>query len=77
MSLSGNTAEAMIELGLLPGECWWGGAVADGQLMPYGRAEHRRDRARSAGVDGDPDADNNASGRPRPTSPPPGGRPHE
>ena len=36
------------------GEWWWGGAVADGQLMPFGKAPHRRNLATSAGfVDDD------------------------
>ncbi len=35
-----------LDLDLLPGECWWGGAVADGQAMPFGGAPHRRDLAR-------------------------------
>jgi alpha-glucosidase (family GH31 glycosyl hydrolase) len=36
------------------GEWWWGGAVADGQLMPFGKTPHRRDLAMSAGfVDDD------------------------
>ncbi|MFG2926230.1 glycoside hydrolase family 31 protein [Streptomyces sp. NPDC048305] len=39
---------------LLPGERWWGGAVADGTLMPFGRQPHRRDLAHSAGPLGDP-----------------------
>jgi hypothetical protein len=34
------------------GERWWGGAVADGQLMPFG-ARHRRDLGRSAGIAGE------------------------
>ena len=29
-------------LSIQAGEWWWGGAVADGQLMPFGRAPHRR-----------------------------------
>jgi alpha-glucosidase (family GH31 glycosyl hydrolase) len=33
-----------------PGEWWWGGAVADGTLMPFGAEPHRRDLATSAGL---------------------------
>ena len=36
-------------LSIQAGEWWWGGAVADGQLMPFGRAPHRRNLATSAG----------------------------
>lgn len=36
-------------LSLLPGEHWWGGAVADGRLMPFGTAAHRRNLGTSAG----------------------------
>src|SRR4029450_10698558 len=47
---------------LLPGECWWGGAVADGQAMPFGRAPHRRNLATSAGfVDDDTDGANQSA----------------
>lgn len=38
-----------VHLELLPGEKWWGGAVADGQQMPFGAAPHRRNLATSAG----------------------------
>jgi alpha-glucosidase (family GH31 glycosyl hydrolase) len=38
-------------------EWWWGGAVADGQEMPFGRAAHRRNLATSAGF-----ADNDLAG---------------
>ncbi len=49
-------------LALLPGECWWGGAVADGQAMPFGRAPHRRNLATSAGfVDDDTDGANQSA----------------
>jgi hypothetical protein len=34
------------------GERWWGGAVADGQLMPFG-VRLRRDLGRSAGIAGE------------------------
>ena len=42
-------------------EVWWGGAVADGQLMPFGGQSHSRDLARSAGVTGDARVGNNQS----------------
>ncbi len=32
-----------ITIPLLPGECWWGGAVQDGTHMPFGALPHRRD----------------------------------
>jgi len=39
-----------VRLPLLAGEKWWGGAVADGQAMPFGEdAEHHRDLAVAAG----------------------------
>jgi alpha-glucosidase (family GH31 glycosyl hydrolase) len=42
-----------VRLPLLTGEKWWGGAVADGQAMPFGAdAEHHRDLAVSAGFSG-------------------------
>ncbi|MDN5803200.1 MAG: glycoside hydrolase family 31 protein [Microlunatus sp.] len=49
------------QLDLHPGELWWGGAVADGQAMPFGRARHRRDLAVSAGLIQDPEAGANQS----------------
>jgi hypothetical protein len=36
-------------LSLEADEWWWGGAVADGHLMPFGRVPHRRNLATSAG----------------------------
>ncbi|QTE28432.1 glycoside hydrolase family 31 protein [Pengzhenrongella sicca] len=36
-------------LPLLPDERWWGGAVSDGDRMPFGGADHARDLATSAG----------------------------
>lgn len=45
-------AQQRFHLDTLPGERWWGGAVADGQLMPFG-AHQRRDLGRSAGIAGD------------------------
>nr|WP_232530760.1 glycoside hydrolase family 31 protein [Microlunatus antarcticus] len=44
-----------------PDEWWWGGAVADGTLMPFGAAPHRRDLATNAGLVGDPTAGANQS----------------
>ncbi|HSP53611.1 MAG TPA: glycoside hydrolase family 31 protein [Cryobacterium sp.] len=38
-----------LTLTLLPGEKWWGGAVADGQKMPFGAEPHRRDLGVNAG----------------------------
>lgn len=38
-----------LDLPLLPGERWWGGAVADGEVMPMGASPHRRDLATWAG----------------------------
>ena len=38
-----------VVLDLAEDECWWGGAVADGQRMPFGPAVHRRNLATSAG----------------------------
>jgi alpha-glucosidase (family GH31 glycosyl hydrolase) len=35
---------------LLPDEHWWGGAVSDGQIMPFGHSEHQRDLAHNAGA---------------------------
>lgn len=48
-------------LDLLPGERWWGGAVADGGRMPFGARPHRRDLATSAGSMDDPTAGANQS----------------
>src|SRR6476620_4190113 len=44
------TAADEVLLDLAEGECWWGGAVADGQRMPFGRAALRRNLATSAGL---------------------------
>jgi alpha-glucosidase (family GH31 glycosyl hydrolase) len=54
-------AHQHLRLPLLPGEVWWGGAVADGQLMPFGLRTHHRDLAGSAGVIGDARVGNNQS----------------
>jgi hypothetical protein len=44
-----STNSGVQRLSIQPGEWWWGGAVADGQLMPFGRFPHRRNLATSAG----------------------------
>ncbi|MEP6561040.1 MAG: glycoside hydrolase family 31 protein [Nakamurella sp.] len=48
-------------LPLLPGERWWGGAVADGTAMPFGAAHHHRDLATNAGYVDEPAAGANQS----------------
>jgi alpha-glucosidase (family GH31 glycosyl hydrolase) len=50
-----------LELPLLAGEKWWGGAVADGQAMPMGASPHRRNLATSAGFLDDDTAGANQS----------------
>jgi alpha-glucosidase (family GH31 glycosyl hydrolase) len=55
------SASTRQRLSLLPGEWWWGGAVADGQLMPFGREPHRRNLATSAGLVDDDSAGANQS----------------
>lgn len=32
-----------LDLALQPGERWWGGAIEDGRLMPFGARDHTRD----------------------------------
>ena len=44
-------------------EWWWGGAVADGQEMPFGTVAHRRNLATSAGF---ADEDNSGSNQSAP-----------
>lgn len=51
----------ILTLQLLPGENWWGGAVADGQRMPFGAEPHRRNLATSAGFLSDDTAGANQS----------------
>lgn len=52
----------VLSVDLLPGEHWWGGAVADGQLMPFGSpTSHRRDLATNAGHADHPTAGANQS----------------
>ncbi|GAA2112333.1 glycoside hydrolase family 31 protein [Microlunatus panaciterrae] len=48
-------------LSVIPHERWWGGAVADGQRMPFGDRPHRRNLATSAGVADDDHAGANQS----------------
>lgn len=50
-----------LTLTLLPDEKWWGGAVADGQQMPFGAESHRRDLAVNAGFRADDTAGANQS----------------
>ncbi|WP_420119888.1 glycoside hydrolase family 31 protein [Nakamurella sp.] len=50
-----------IEIALVHGERWWGGAVADGTLMPFGSAVHHRDLGVNAGDAEDPSAGANQS----------------
>ncbi|HEY5979183.1 MAG TPA: glycoside hydrolase family 31 protein [Microlunatus sp.] len=48
-------------LDLLPDEHWWGGAVSDGQAMPFGGFAHLRDLATNAGLIDRPDDGANQS----------------
>ncbi|HEY8717260.1 glycoside hydrolase family 31 protein [Pengzhenrongella sp.] len=48
-AIPGSALVDHLELALLPDELWWGGAVADGQQMPFGASAHRRDLATSQG----------------------------
>ena len=45
---------SLVDIDLLPGERWWGGAVADGTAMPFGTSVHRRDLNENAGFLEDP-----------------------
>jgi hypothetical protein len=56
-----STESLRQRLSVLPGEWWWGGAVADGQSMPFGRARHYRNLATSAGFVDDDTAGANQS----------------
>ena len=57
-----STESLRHRLSILPGEWWWGGAVADGQSMPFGRAPHWRNLATSAGhVDDDTEGANQSA----------------
>ena len=43
--------EQQVRLTLLTGERWWGGAVADGQAMPFGADHsHHRNLGVTAGI---------------------------
>lgn len=44
----------LLRVDLLPGERWWGGAVADGKSMPFGDQSHRRDLRVNVGFPDDP-----------------------
>jgi alpha-glucosidase (family GH31 glycosyl hydrolase) len=57
--MSENAAPLTVEL--LPGEAWWGGAVADGQAMPFGARPHGRNLAVNAGFADEPGAGANQS----------------
>ncbi len=50
-----------VELRLDVNEFWWGGAVADGQAMPFGALPLRRDLATNAGFLDDPSSGANQS----------------
>ena len=57
-----STESLRHRLSILPGEWWWGGAVADGQSMPFGRAPHWRNLATSAGrIDDDTEGANQSA----------------
>ncbi|HKG49596.1 MAG TPA: glycoside hydrolase family 31 protein [Actinomycetales bacterium] len=45
-----QTTSDQLDVRLERGECWWGGAVADGRQMPFGDRPHARDLARTAGA---------------------------
>lgn len=55
------TTAATVQIELEPDECWWGGAVPDGQAMPFGTTVHRRDLAVNAGEIDHPDGGANQS----------------
>ncbi|HEY8701955.1 MAG TPA: glycoside hydrolase family 31 protein [Arthrobacter sp.] len=50
-----------VTIELLPGEAWWGGAVADGQAMPFGTGPQSRDLGANAGFADNPGAGANQS----------------
>lgn len=53
---------ATMRVELLPGERWWGGAVADGKAMPFGDRAHERDLRVNVGFPDDPaDGSNQAA----------------
>ena len=59
--MSQNPPVTTIQLELTDGECWWGGAVPDGQVMPFGRRPHTRNLATNAGLLANPDDGANQS----------------
>ncbi|MFJ3673309.1 glycoside hydrolase family 31 protein [Streptomyces sp. NPDC090106] len=61
VTLAAESVAGRHDIALLPGERWWGGAVADGGLMPFGRHAHNRDLAHSAGPSDDPFAGNQSA----------------
>ena len=61
MSASPDPCPRELVLPTRHGERWWGGAVADGTLMPFGAAGHQRDLASNAGYLHDPSAGANQS----------------
>ena len=56
-----NLTVTTTHLELTDGECWWGGAVPDGQAMPFGGAPHTRDLATNAGLIANPNDGANQS----------------
>jgi alpha-glucosidase (family GH31 glycosyl hydrolase) len=56
-----STNSGVQRLSVQPGEWWWGGAVADGQLMPFGRFPHSRNLATSSGFINDDSRGGNQS----------------
>ena len=59
MSIDGALVVTCLEVD--PDEWWWGGAVADGQSMPFGARPHARDLGVNAGRLDDPTAGANQS----------------
>ena len=51
----------LVRIDLLPAERWWGGAVADGQAMPFGTRPHHRDLRTNAGFVDEPSGGANQS----------------
>jgi alpha-glucosidase (family GH31 glycosyl hydrolase) len=50
-TVTADARKQTVRLQLLPAESWWGGAVADGQLMPFAaQTRHQRDLAVTAGI---------------------------
>jgi alpha-glucosidase (family GH31 glycosyl hydrolase) len=61
VSVSSDPAARELVLRVHHGERWWGGAVADGTVMPFGAVVHHRDLAVNAGHVDDPTAGANQS----------------